>query len=115
MGAILRAELVSMAKRFPFVADIRGKGLLLGADIYADPSTKTPLAPEKFANTRLIDLAFERGLIVYSRRVKGGAFGDNFMVCPPLIVTREQIGEIMSILGDCLQLLADEFHLPVDG
>ena len=115
MGAILWAELVSMAKRFPFVADIRGKGLLLGADIYADPSTKTPLAPEKFANTRLIDLAFERGLIVYSRRVKGGAFGDNFMVCPPLIVTREQIGEIMSILGDCLQLLADEFHLPVDG
>jgi adenosylmethionine-8-amino-7-oxononanoate aminotransferase len=114
MGEVLRQELQQLSRRFPFVADIRGKGLLLGADIYADPATKTPLPPEAFANTRLIDLAFERGLIIYSRRVKGGAFCDNFMVCPPLIVTREQIGEIVSILGDCLQLLAIEFNLPVD-
>jgi adenosylmethionine-8-amino-7-oxononanoate aminotransferase len=115
MGEVLKGELQQLSRRFPFVADIRGKGLLLGADIYADPSAKTPLPPEAFANTRLLDLAFERGLIIYSRRVKGGAFGDNFMVCPPLIVTREQIGEIVSILGDCLQLLAAEFNLPVDA
>ena len=115
MGEVLSGALKDLSKRFPFVADIRGKGLLLGADIYADPANKTPLPPEKFANTRLLDLAFERGLIIYSRRVKGGAFGDNFMVCPPLIVTREQVGEIISILGDCLGLLAAEFDLPLDS
>ncbi len=113
MGAILRGELEELSKRFPFVADIRGKGLLLGADIYADPETKTPLPPERFANTRLLDLAFERGLIVYSRRVKGGAFGDNFMVCPPLIVTEAEIDAIVGILADCLEQLAGEFGLPV--
>ena len=48
----------------------------------------------------MLDLAYERGLIVYSRRVKGGVQGDYFMVAPPLIVTREQIGEIVAILGD---------------
>lgn len=114
MGELLKSELEGLARRFPFVADIRGRGLLLGADIYADPATRTPLPPERFANTRLLDLAFERGLIVYSRRVKGGAFGDNFMVCPPLIVTREQIGEIVAVLGDSLAALAAEFDLPVD-
>lgn len=114
MGAVLKGELEQLGKRFPFVADVRGKGLLLGAEIYADPTEKKSLPPEAFANTRLLDLAFERGLIIYSRRVKGGAFGDNFMVCPPLIVTPAQVGEIMSILNDCLEIFAAEFNLPVD-
>ena len=66
------------------------------------------------ANVRLIDLAFERGLIVYSRRVRGGPESDNFMVCPPLVVTNEEIGEIMSILSDTLEALAGELRLPVN-
>jgi adenosylmethionine-8-amino-7-oxononanoate aminotransferase len=66
------------------------------------------------ANLRLIDLAFERGLIIYSRRVRGGPVSDNFMVCPPLITTREQIGEIIAVLGDTLEALVVELDLPVD-
>src|SRR5690606_14612279 len=72
MGEVLKRELENLPERFPFVADVRGKGLLLGAEIYADPIAKTPLPREANANVRLIDLAFERGLIVYSRRVRGG-------------------------------------------
>jgi adenosylmethionine-8-amino-7-oxononanoate aminotransferase len=114
MGDMLKAELESLSTRFPFIADIRGKGLLLGGELYADPVAKIPLPRELNANVRLIDLAFERGLIVYSRRVKGGPESDNFMVCPPLIVTREQIGEIMGVLGDTLDALAAELDLPVN-
>lgn len=115
MGEVLKAELQALTGRFPFVADIRGKGLLLGAELYADPVAKTPLPREQNANVRLIDLAFERGLIIYSRRVRGGPESDNFMVCPPLIVTRGQIGEIIGLLGDSLQALADELGLPVNS
>lgn len=114
MGDVLKGELEELALRFPFVGDIRGKGLLLGAELYADPTTRTPLPQDLKANVRLIDLAFERGLIIYSRRVGGGPVSDNFMVCPPLIVTREQIGEIISILGDTLEALAIELNLPVN-
>ena len=106
MGEVLKGELEELSERFPFVGDVRGKGLLLGAEIYADPVAKKPLPRETNANVRLIDLAFERGLIVYSRRVRGGPESDNFMVCPPLIVTREEIGEIMAVLGDTLEALA---------
>lgn len=113
MGEVLKGELEGLSKRFPFVSDVRGKGLLLGAELYADPVARTPLPRELNANMRLIDLAFERGLIVYSRRVKGGPESDNFMVCPPLIVTRGQIGEIMGLLGDTLEALARELDLPV--
>ena len=35
---------------------------------------------------------------------EGGAVGDNFMVCPPLIVTRDDIAEIVGILGESLEV-----------
>ena len=64
---------------------------------------------------RVLDLAYERGLIVYFRRVKGGVQGDCVMVAPPLIVTSAEIGEIVSILGDAIAAAAGEFGLPVNG
>jgi adenosylmethionine-8-amino-7-oxononanoate aminotransferase len=116
MGDLLIAELHSLAKRFPFIAGIRGKGLLIGADLVADPVNFTPLPKARNANQRLLDLAYERGLIIYSRRIRGdGVEADNFMLAPPLIITREQIGELVAILGDSLQALARELDLPVDG
>lgn len=114
MGNLLKDELEALADRFPFIADVRGKGLLLGAEIYADPTEKRPLPRAANANVRLIDLAFERGLIVYSRRVRGGPESDNFMVCPPLVVAKDEIGEIISVLSDTLRAFADEFGLPVN-
>jgi adenosylmethionine-8-amino-7-oxononanoate aminotransferase len=113
MGELLRQELEALTRRFPFVADVRGKGLLTGAEIYADPQAKTPLPRQANANVRLIDLAFERGLIIYSRRVGGGPESDNFMVCPPLIVTADEIAEIVTVLSDALAAFAGEFDLPV--
>ncbi|QPC85360.1 aminotransferase class III-fold pyridoxal phosphate-dependent enzyme [Mesorhizobium sp. NBSH29] len=115
MGDFLMNELRSLAARFPFIVDVRGKGLLLGAEMVADPETLQPIEAAKKANQRLLDHAYRRGLIIYSRRVKGGPDGDNFMVAPPLIITREQVGEFVSILGDSLQALADELDLPVNG
>ena len=53
-------------------------------------------------------------MIIYSRRVSGGPDSDNFMVCPPLIVTRDEIAEIVRVLGDALEALAGEFNLPVN-
>lgn len=114
MGELLKRELHGLARRFPFVGDIRGKGLLLGADIYADAERKLPLPREKNANVRLIDIAFERGLIIYSRRVSGGPESDNFMVCPPLIVTEAEIAEIVAALAGTLEVFAAEFSLPVN-
>ncbi|RVD36683.1 aspartate aminotransferase family protein [Mesorhizobium sp. M4A.F.Ca.ET.020.02.1.1] len=114
MGDVLIGELRELQKRFPFIADVRGKGLLLGAEMVADPETLTPIAPSKKATQRLLDLAYERGLIIYGRKVKGGVDGDNFMVAPPMIITREQIGEMIAIIGDSLAALATELDLPAE-
>ena len=39
MGDVLKDGLEGLAKRFPFIADVRGKGLLHGAEFVADPET----------------------------------------------------------------------------
>lgn len=114
MGDVLIGELKALRLRFPFIADTRGKGLLLGAEIVADPETLAPIDPARNATQRLLDLAYERGLIIYGRKVKGGVVADNFMVAPPMIITCEQISEMIAIIGASLEALAAEFDLPVE-
>lgn len=114
-GDDLLDELRNLQKRFPFIGDVRGKGLMTAIEFVADPVTMELLPPEVNIGQRVLDLAYERGLIVYFRRVKGGVQGDCVMIAPPLIATRQDIGEIASILGDAIAVAAGEFNLPVNG
>ncbi|MBN7755318.1 aspartate aminotransferase family protein [Nitratireductor aquimarinus] len=114
MGEVLKGELERLSERFPFIGDVRGKGLLLAAEFVSDRETMKPLPKELNAHQRMVDMAYERGLIIYSRRTRGGVEGDHFLVCPPMIVTREEIGSITAILGDTLEALAAELDLPVN-
>jgi adenosylmethionine-8-amino-7-oxononanoate aminotransferase len=112
MGGHLLARLRELAALFPFIGDVRGKGLLTAIELVADRGTMAPLPPGLQAHARAVQLAWERGLIVYSRRTRGGLAGDHVMVCPPLIVTAEEIDTIVAILEDTLRALARELRLP---
>ncbi|MDP6872679.1 MAG: aspartate aminotransferase family protein [Alphaproteobacteria bacterium] len=106
MGALLKSRLEGLLDEFEFIGEIRGRGLLLGFDVIADRETGRPLPPELDAHMRLAQEAYDRGLIIYSRRTMGGAKGDNFLVSPPLIVTEGQIDEIMDLLLQALRAFA---------
>lgn len=112
MGDRLVSELNELADRYPFIGDIRGKGLLLAAELVLDRETMAPLPPELRAFERIVELAYERGLILYSRRTRGGWEGDHFMVCPPLIVSSMEIDRIVGLLDSTLAALAKELSLP---
>ncbi|MRG58063.1 aminotransferase class III-fold pyridoxal phosphate-dependent enzyme [Phyllobacterium sp. SYP-B3895] len=115
MGELLKAELLALAARYPFIGDVRGKGLLLAAEFVSDKSTMQPLPKEKNAFQRVVDIAYDKGLIIYSRRTRGGVEGDHFLVCPPMIIARDEIAEIANMLDDTLCQLASELDLPVNG
>lgn len=115
VGALLKSELDALAGRYPFIGDVRGKGMLLAAEFIADRETMAPLPRHLEAHQRVVDIAYERGLIIYSRRTRGGVEGDHFLVCPPMITTAEQVGEIMAILDGTLRQLAGELDLPMRG
>ncbi|HKJ95243.1 MAG TPA: aspartate aminotransferase family protein [Gammaproteobacteria bacterium] len=108
MGDVLKQRLTGFMERFAFVGDVRGKGLLLAMELVADRETMATLPPERMAAARLMELCYERGLIVYWRRTRGGTSGDHILVCPPMIVTEDQIGEIMDPLTDALTALEAE-------
>lgn len=112
IGALLKSELIGLMARYPFIGDVRGKGLLLAFELVADRETMTPLPKAHDAYVRLVEHAYERGLIIYSRRTRGGREGDHFLVCPPMIATQAHVGEIMEKLVASLDALAAELDLP---
>jgi adenosylmethionine-8-amino-7-oxononanoate aminotransferase len=115
MGDVLMAELRALMDRYPFIGDVRGKGLLTAFEFVSDRTTMEPLDPKLNAHDRLVELAYARGLILYSRRTRGGTKGDHFLVAPPLIITADQIAEMMAILRDALDAFALEIGLPVES
>lgn len=108
MGEALTLRLQSLMQRYPIIGDVRGKGLLLAFEFMADRASKAPLPPALNAHARLVDIAYENGLIIYSRRTRGGISGDHFLVCPPMIVTEPQLDEIAQILDRSLQQFMGE-------
>jgi adenosylmethionine-8-amino-7-oxononanoate aminotransferase len=113
MGALLKSELESLMTAYPFIGDVRGKGLLLAFELVADRATMRPLPAGMNAHLRLVELAYERGLIIYSRRTREGLEGEHFMVCPPLIITEQEIAELLGTLRESLDALAGELGLPL--
>ena len=115
MGEVLMAQLRGLMERYPFIGDVRGKGLLTAFEFVSDRETMEPLPPALEAHARLVELAYERGLIIYSRRTRGGTAGDHFLLAPPLIITEAQIDEMMTILCAALDDFAAATGLHVEG
>ena len=108
MGTILKSRLEGLLDEFEMIGEVRGKGLMLGYDIIADRKTGRPLPPELNAYQRLFQEAYDRGLIIYSRRVMDGRRGDQFLVTPPLAITEDEIDEILRLLVESLRAFAPE-------
>ncbi len=108
MGAALRKRLDGLMARHPIIGDVRGQGLLMAFEFMADRTTKAPLPAHLNAHQRLVDIAYEMGLIVYSRRTRDGVEGDHIMVCPPLIATEQHLNEITQTLDAALTRLAHD-------
>ena len=67
-----------------------------------------PLPKEISAFNRLVEIAYSNGLIIYSRRTRGGLEGDHFLVCPPMITSESQVEEIMTLLVKSLDTFERE-------
>lgn len=108
MGDKLAENLRSLMQKYSIIGDVRGKGLLAAFELMSDRATKAPLPKGLNAYNRLVDIAYEKGLIIYSRRTRGGLAGDHFLVCPPMITTEAQLGEITDLLDASLAAFTAE-------
>ncbi len=68
-------------------------GLMVAIELVRDRTTKEP-APD--VALRVMDATKERGLIIG----KGGLHANMIRICPPLIVTRDDVDAAIAILDD---------------
>ncbi len=88
-GSYLMSKLTDLRQQFPFIKEVRGRGLLVGMEL--DRHGK-----------RVVTLCQERGLLVNCTVDKVIRF------LPPLIITRSEVDEAVAILRGALQQFADE-------
>ncbi|MEP1330063.1 aspartate aminotransferase family protein [Pseudophaeobacter sp.] len=110
MGDTLLARLKGLMQKHELIGDVRGKGLLTAFEFMANRDSKAPLPARLNAHQRFVDLAYARGLIVYSRRSRDGVEGDHILVCPPLIVNTDHIDEIITGLDASLTAFSQDIH-----
>lgn len=93
VGAHLQAKLRALAERFAVIGDVRGKGLMVGAELVRDRVTKEPATRLR---DDLVQACFQRGLLLLGCGVSTIRF------CPPLVVTNQQCDTAVEILGAAL-------------
>ncbi|KIP72446.1 aminotransferase class III [Vibrio alginolyticus] len=108
-GQYLRYGLESIQKRVNCIAEVRGKGLMLGVEI-KNPNGELNKFGEPQADSELTlsiqRAALERGLIVE----KGGREGAVIRFLPPLIISFEQIDFALRVFEDAI-LAAGGSHI----
>ena len=98
VGAVLKQELQRLADVHPIVGEARAIGLFSSLELVKDKQTRTPLAAYGEANTILPAIKGElrkRGFSTFGRE-------NNINICPPLIITEEELRTNLAILDDVL-------------
>lgn len=102
MGARLRAGLWALRERFPWVGDVRGRGLLLGMEFVDEDGGKRRSAAE--LSDAVTDRALELGLS--ANIVRAGVSGGVMRIAPALTVTEAEIDLGVELLGDAMRSTA---------
>ena len=89
-GAQLADGLKAIAAKHDWIAEVRGKGLMLAIETCV-PGTVEPLPG---ASAQLMEATKRRGLLIG----KGGLYGNVLRVTPPLSVTEAEVAEAIEIL-----------------
>jgi adenosylmethionine-8-amino-7-oxononanoate aminotransferase len=102
-GNFLKKHLQVLKSRYPFIGDIRGKGLLLGLEFVSDPNSKTPFPREAKVTEKIVSIAKEIGLLLYpSSAGIDGINGDSIIIAPPLTITEKEMKELILLLNKTL-------------
>lgn len=98
MGHYLMVRLKELANETYVIGDIRGKGLLLAAELVADKETKRMLPIECRAVYRLVEIGINNGLLLYTRKTANGEFGEWVMISPALTISKSEADELVELL-----------------
>lgn len=96
VGGYLVQRLNGLREKHPLIGDVRGLGLMVGAELVKDRATKEPATAERDA---VVQACFRRGLLML------GCGSSTLRFCPPLVVTRAEIDTAVGIIDEVLGAL----------
>lgn len=99
MGEYTLEALEELKAKHPSIGEVRGKGLMIGVEFVKDRKSKDPA---KELTDRVVDLAFERGLLMLS-------CGKSVIrLAPPLSINKGEIDEGLRIFDEAIGLAEKE-------
>lgn len=111
-GERLLQGLNHIRERHPSIGDVRGLGLMCGVEFVKDKATREPFPPELKLAERLMDACMERGLIVYpGHGTVDGAAGDHLLIGSPLVITSNQVEELLVILSEAIAAVENQISV----
>ncbi len=84
-GEEVRGHLLELARRFPTIAEVRGRGLMLAIELVKPGG----LEPDAAVAGRLMETTREEGLLVG----KGGMYGNVVRMAPPMCLSKNEAAE----------------------
>lgn len=98
VGKRFKDGLMNLMERHTIIGDVRGKGLMLGAELVKDRKTKEPATAETVA---LLHECLKMGVIVG----KGGLTGNVLRIKPPMCITKEDVDFALDVLDKALKIV----------
>ncbi|MDQ0273254.1 aminotransferase family protein [Cytobacillus purgationiresistens] len=107
MEAELFKGMCYLETKHDIVTKSRAKGLLGAFELYADKENRLPFEPAAMAAQKLVEECFKRKLIIRSITYNGTNI---IAMSPPLIITKEEIETIISILSESISAVEKQLH-----
>ncbi|MFN3579324.1 MAG: aminotransferase class III-fold pyridoxal phosphate-dependent enzyme, partial [Pseudomonas sp.] len=96
-GKQMLGQLQALQRDYPWIAEIRGKGLMLGMEI-----AESPTRPLPDMAARITAACEAEGLLL----LRCGIDGQTVRFLPPLVVTEAEISDAMARFSRALQKVA---------
>lgn len=98
-GNYIMKRLANLQDKCEILGDVRGKGLMIGAEIVEDKDTKKP-AKEKAS--KIMMRCWKRGIAI----ITCGA--STIRIAPPILITRDLVDAAMDIVEDVIKEVEKE-------
>lgn len=98
VGARLMDGLRELARRHPVIGDVRGRGLMIGAEIIQPGASDKPGPQDGALARRIKQQAFDNGLLIET----GGRHGAVLRFLPPLVITERDVDQVLDRLDTAI-------------